>query len=445
MPEEESYWVKREKDNIKREQMKDEEVNERLQRIIYHALSQAEKEINSFYSKYAGKNKLSQSEAKRRVSEFDIQTYEEFAARFVKEKNFSGRANEELYTFNTKMRISRQELLMMYLNAHLVAMANEQITTFQEYLEQAGIAEVARQAGILGANINITQEALLAMVGASFYDATWSERIWSDMRALREEVETVVNSSIIRGVHPNRFVKDVREHFDVSVYEAKRLLITETARVQTEAQKLSYIEVGGEDAEYEYVAVLDNRTTKTCRRLDGKRFKVKDMMPGINAAPMHPFCRSSSFMVLGDWRTKFFEEREGKYSLNDSDTDQNPIKTSDKSSRLPNYEKAHIPEKKLTHYALDKNGKAPDKAIAFEKALGYNQSNYMDLINNVLEHLSEFYATPKGTDRHGQRYQVILRLTGANGKSANVLTAWIVDANTGETRLTSIYVTKKEV
>jgi len=38
-----------------------------------------------------------------------------------------------------------------------------------------------------------------------------------------------------------------------------------------------------------------------------------------------------------------------------------------------------------------------------------------------------------------------MNLLGANGKYANVLTGWIVDAQTKETRLTTAYVTKKKV
>ena len=51
------------------------------------------------------------------------------------------------------------------------------------------------------------------------------------------------------------------------------------------------LEQHGQDAEYEYHAKLDSKTTKTCRGLNGKVFKVKDMQPGVNAPPMHPFCR----------------------------------------------------------------------------------------------------------------------------------------------------------
>ncbi|WP_082234979.1 minor capsid protein [Halobacillus massiliensis] len=285
---EESYWVKREKEHIKREQMKDEEVSQRLREIIDQALRESEKEIQAFYASYADSRGLTPAEAKQRVSEMDIQRYEKMAARYVREREFSAEANEMLHTYNTNMYINRQELLMMYLNAHLVAMADEQTKTFQAYLEQAGIGEVLRQAGILGADITITTATLQSLVGASFYGATWSTRIWDDMEALRGELETIINSSIIRGVHPNRFISKVRERFDVTDFEARRLLITEVSRVQVEAQKLSFkaLTDGDPEAEYEYVAMIDHRTSRECRGMDGKRFKVSEMAVGINAPPL---------------------------------------------------------------------------------------------------------------------------------------------------------------
>lgn len=316
MADEESYWIKRERDNIKREQMKDEEVSRKLKEIIDHALRVVEKEINAFYSRYAEINTISLAEAKKRVSEFDVQSFERTAARYVREKDFSPKANKELYTYNTKMRINRQELLMMYLNAHLVSMTNEQDKTFQEYLEQAGISEVLRQAGILGVNMAITTPTLKSIVGASFYGAKWSSRIWGDMKALREELDDIINSAIVRGVHPSKYIRKIRERFEVSSFESKRLLITETARVQVEAQKISYQVVSNdEEAEYEYVAVMDGKTTKRCELLNKKKFKVKEMKPGINAPPMHPFCRSSTALVLGEWRKDFSANVKEKYTL----------------------------------------------------------------------------------------------------------------------------------
>ncbi|GGJ86027.1 hypothetical protein GCM10007063_05660 [Lentibacillus kapialis] len=311
------YWIERERENISREQMKDEEVIKELRRIINVAMEAAEEDIQAFWEKYAKRNKLTKAEAKQRVSQMDVQDFQETAARYVREKNFSDKANRELSTYNTKMYINRQELLMMHLNAHLVAMADDQVKTFQSYLEQAGIDEVARQAGILGVNMAISQATLQSLVGASFHGATWSTRIWGDMEKLRSELDEIINSSIIRGVHPDRFVPRIRERFDVGAYEARRLLITETARVQVESQKLSYEALAGdgEELHYEFVAMMDHRTSRRCRNLNGETFKVSDMKPGINAPPLHPHCRSSTVLSLGEWREDFFAEREGKYTL----------------------------------------------------------------------------------------------------------------------------------
>ncbi|HAR6195904.1 TPA: phage head morphogenesis protein, partial [Staphylococcus pseudintermedius] len=60
-----------------------------------------------------------------------------------------------------------------------------------------------------------------------------------------------------------------------------------------------------------------------CRHYDKKVFKVKDMVPGVNAPPMHPHCRSTTVPHVGNWRDKFFKDRQGKYRLRgDEETKQ---------------------------------------------------------------------------------------------------------------------------
>ncbi|SUK72362.1 Phage protein [Staphylococcus aureus] len=44
------------------------------------------------------------------------------------------------------------------------------------------------------------------------------------------------------------------------------------------------------------------------------------MIPGVNAPPMHPWCRSTTVPYVGNWRDKFFNEREGKYQVEDDTT-----------------------------------------------------------------------------------------------------------------------------
>ncbi|EYM22061.1 hypothetical protein V711_00004 [Staphylococcus aureus T63897] len=43
------------------------------------------------------------------------------------------------------------------------------------------------------------------------------------------------------------------------------------------------------------------------------------MIPGVNAPPMHPWCRSTTVPYVGNWRDKFFKEREGKYQVEEKE------------------------------------------------------------------------------------------------------------------------------
>ena len=46
----------------------------------------------------------------------------------------------------------------------------------------------------------------------------------------------------------------------------------------------------------------------------------------------------------------------------------------------------------------------------------------------------------KGDNDFGTRYEVMMTLTGENGKTANVLTGWIVEHGSDNVRLTSAYI-----
>ena len=101
-----------------------------------------------------------------------------------------------------------------------------------------------------------------------------------------------------------------------------------------------------------------------------------------------------------------------------------------------------IPMQKLVGYALDPQ-KAPDKAKAFELALGYTKDNAAELLQSIFDNADESRFVEKGNNGYGIIYEYVMRITGPNGKQANVLTAWIDD--NGRKRLTSVYVTEKKV
>jgi len=114
-----------------------------------------------------------------------------------------------------------------------------------------------------------------------------------------------------------------------------------------------------------------------------------------------------------------------------------------KMNVLPRYAEAVIPIEKFINYALNPE-KDTNKATAFNLALGFKLEHAGILITAIKNNLSYYPAIPKGNSGHGMRYEVVMNITGINGKTAKVLTAWIDDKESGEMRLTNAYVDKKK-
>lgn len=310
------YWMARAQNTINQEIQEDAKIALELARIITLMYSEITKELLAFYAKFATSTGISLQEAKKRVDEFDVVAFEEKAREYVENKDFSKKANKELKLYNTKMYVSREKLLKQQLDMIVVGTGAKVEKKISDGLVKGIDREVERQSGILGVDLAINKKSIQAIVNSKFGDVTWSRRLWKDIDLVRKEVERVATNVTTRGRHPNEYVSQFKKLTNSTTHNAKRLLITETARVQTEAQKLSYLDTLGADGEYKFVAKMDEKTSKVCRNQNNHKYKVKDMVPGVNAPPMHPFCRSTTVPVAGDWREDFFKKRKGKYNLN---------------------------------------------------------------------------------------------------------------------------------
>lgn len=285
------YWKKRETEAKKHNIQDEEEYNRQIQEIYENMMDEINKEINGFYARYAKKEKITMAEAKRRADQLDIKAYERKAKKYVATKDFSDQANEEMRIYNLTMKVNRLELLKANIGLEMVSGFDEMQKYFDKKLSERTIEEFRRQAGILGASVMENGKMVHAIVNASFQNATYSERIWGYQGMLKAEIQGLLVSGLIGGKNPKVLARHLKKRFGVSRSNAERLMITELARVQTEAQKQSFARNGFE--EYEYVACSKTDVCSICQALDGKHFKIEDMMPGTNAPPMHPRCHCS--------------------------------------------------------------------------------------------------------------------------------------------------------
>ena len=284
------YWQDREEENLKHCITEEKEFDKRLKEIYSDMLEKVQDEINAFYGRYADKEGITIAEAKKRVSQLDIKRYERKAKRYVKEKDFSAEANEEMRLYNLTMKVNRLEMLKANIGLELISGHNELQKFFDSLLRGRTEAELKRQAGILGKTVTNNAKTARVIVNASFHNAKFSNRIWLYQDLLKAEIDKLLQSGMIQGRNPRVLAKELQKKFGVSQYNAERLMRTELARVQTEAQKESFIRNGFSM----YTFHTNTGCCDICAALDGKHFKVDEMMPGKNASPMHPHCRCSA-------------------------------------------------------------------------------------------------------------------------------------------------------
>jgi len=98
-----------------------------------------------------------------------------------------------------------------------------------------------------------------------------------------------------------------------------------------------------------------------------------------------------------------------------------------------------IEEQKFTKYLLNvEHADGKNKAFVFNKVLGYNLSNYRQLIQAIRNNLSKYPITRVEPTAYGIKYGVDMMITGIKGRSV-VITGWI-EVFEGRLRLTTAYI-----
>ena len=290
------YWTEREKAQRELYMKEEAQQQKELERIYSDMYRWAEDEINRFYGKYATAEGIDITEAKKRVTQLDIEEYEKLAKQYVKDRDFSDRANAEMRLYNATMKINRLEMLKARIGVHLVAGINDIDQYYEDVITDRTRQEIERQAGILGETVSVADATKRAnnIVNATFFNATYSERIWSHQDRLRSMISIELQRGLIAGVGSREMAQRIKREFDVSMSDAHRLMVTELRRVQTDVAMDSYKQSGV--TRYVYMAV-NPRACPICQSLDGKDYPVE----GAEIAneehplpPMHPRCHCTT-------------------------------------------------------------------------------------------------------------------------------------------------------
>ncbi|MEP0878179.1 hypothetical protein NDA00_20430 [Funiculus sociatus GB2-M2] len=103
-----------------------------------------------------------------------------------------------------------------------------------------------------------------------------------------------------------------------------------------------------------------------------------------------------------------------------------------------------IDPRKLREYALNPdNPIGGDKAVMFQRHLGFTKDNYEPLLEQISAKVLEAEAILGQTDEHGQRYRIDLEIIGTEGQQEIVRTGWIVELGSDAARLVTLFVRRR--
>ena len=298
------YWEKRQ---LAREELsfnKGTEAYREYVKILSESKKEIENKIAKLYAKYqqeVTKLGIDKIQANRllRGTEFkewryDIGKYVEEIEKLKKSNPIEFRKlSIELETLAYKSRISRMDNLKAGIDYELIQ-AGEKIkgkvtdtladvyeNTYTSFVEDLNFKKGA-----------ISSDTIKMALEQEWSGANYSSRIWSNIDNLAKAIKNEVIVGLNKGINYRTMSQNIAKKFDTSYKNAERLVRTETAHIQNQATLMGYKDSGV--VKYEFLAVLDSRTSHTCASLNGEVFKTENAMEGENYPPMHPNCRSTT-------------------------------------------------------------------------------------------------------------------------------------------------------
>ncbi|WP_243157527.1 minor capsid protein [Clostridium sporogenes] len=391
------YWKKRSEVVASKQFNKTDNYILSLHLEYMEALSSIQKDIEVFYSRFSQNNEVTLAEARKLLNSNELREFKmglkEFTRKAKDNKNLQW--EKELNNVSYKVRVTRLQALQTQMRNQIENLYTKQqndtpniLSGIYEDTYYRNIFEVQKGLGI-GINFaKLDTNTINKVITEPWHGDNYSSRIWNNKEKLIMELQTNLTQGFIRGDSIDKTSKTIAERMNVASNRARTLVNTESANIVSKATFNSYIG-SGVVKEYEILATLDLHTSKICRSLDGKIFKISEKEIGVNAPPFHPNCRTTTIAHFPD---AIDEERIARdYEGNTYYVDGNIDYTQWYKENVSNNPKALLEEKKIQNKATDTRQFAKYKEIlgkemptSFDKfqELKYNNVNEWDTMKD---------------------------------------------------------------
>lgn len=286
-------------------------------------LRDAEKEINSFITKYSDKKVIPYSETRKRLVSTERKSFNtQLKSWYTKarDNNMDNEYIQYLKNLGAKKYITRMEYLQANLRNCIEnlmeAIKNElkvncsRIYTYGYYTNLLFLGKTLRlPISIIPLEDSDIKKALDSKVVTTNYKTS----LLNNKNKLINDLQTAIPQGIASGFSVKKLVDIINQKTATSRNRAIALTRTETNYLCNKACLENYKKQGID--EYEYIATLDMRTSDMCRDMDGYVGKVSQAEVGVNYPPIHVHCRSTTIPHienLGVLRDRVARDSEGK-------------------------------------------------------------------------------------------------------------------------------------
>lgn len=305
------YWKKRFEqledamNNKGAQYMKDSEA------IYRKAISNTEKEISRWYTRFADNEGISYQRAVEMLTGDELKEFHMDVKEYIqkgKTLGVSDQWSKELERASTKVHISKLEALKLQMHQQVEELTGKKAKGITDLMSDIysdtfykTAFEIQKGFGVATNFAKLDKKVIDKILVKPWASdgSNFSERIWGSHRAqLVNKLHEGLTINLIKGKPPDNLIKEIANTFEVDRKRAATLVFTEKAYFQSIAQRDSFKNLGIE--EYEIVATLDTKTSEICREMDGRHFKLSDYQIGLTAPPFHPRCRTATAPFFDD-------------------------------------------------------------------------------------------------------------------------------------------------
>lgn len=284
-----NYWEKRSTELMKRLEKGTESTINSLIQAYEYATKNINKEIARIFKNYAKDDVLTKEALKQMLNKKETEIHYKNLLKVINnnitdeniKKKLLAKYNAPAYSY----RISRYQALQENINIELKKLADiEQKITEIRYVDTIkegyyhNIYDIQKGTG-LGFNFaQIDNKTINLMLDKKWFDnKNYSQRIWKNQEKLSNYLSINMSADNMSGKSIAKISKELSEFMNVGLFNATRLVRTETNYFANESEMLAYEELDIE--KYRYIATLDQRTCEHCGKLDNQVFNVKDRKP----------------------------------------------------------------------------------------------------------------------------------------------------------------------